>query len=192
MMPETVRHESVVGIVGRLVVERFAIFSWLVPQPRCAASLSSGATLVRHALGSALIECIALALEPCHRCRIGVAGPNVQLLTVLTGLVGVEQAEVLIEAFIDRRRGRPAATGREHEKAERETCATSKASLLPCSHINVQGNTATLRLRSTSNAGSKAFDVFSAGPAVSLSTCRNLPTGFNIRIFPPLAETTVE
>jgi len=155
MMPETVRHESVVGIVCGPVVGRFALFSWLVPQPRCVASFSSGATLVRHTLGSALIECIALALEPCHRCRIGVAGPNVQLLTVLAGLVGVEQAEVLIEAFVDRRCGSPTATGREHEKAERETRSGSKPRLLPRSHIHVQANTATLCLRSAPNAGSE-------------------------------------
>jgi hypothetical protein len=117
MMSERVLHESGVGNVRRSVVGRFALFSWLVQESRCAASLSSGSTLVRHTLSGALIECIALALEPCHRPRISVAGPNVQLLTVLTGLVRVEQAEVLIEAFIDRRRGRPAATGREHEKA---------------------------------------------------------------------------
>jgi hypothetical protein len=153
MMPETVRHESVVGIVCGPVVGRFALFSWLVAQPRCAVSLSSSATQVRHTLGSALIECIALALEPCHRCRIGVAGANIQLLTVLAGLVGIEQAEVLIEAFVDRRRGSPSATGREHEKAERETRSGSKPRLIPRSHIHVQANTATLCLRSTPNAG---------------------------------------
>jgi hypothetical protein len=167
MMRERVRRESVVGNVCWPVVRRFVLFNWLVREPRCAVSLSRRATLVRHTLSGAQIKCIALALEPCHRPRISVAGPNVQLLTVLTGLVGVEQAEVLIEAFVDRRRGSPAATGREHEKAERETRAASKASLLPCSHIHVQPNTATLCLRLTSNADSQPSDACCAGPAVS-------------------------
>ena len=168
MMHDRVRHESVVGIVCGPVVRRFAIFNRFVPQPRCAVSLSSGATLVRHTLSSALIKCVALALEPCHRCRIGVAGANVQLLTVLTGLVGVEQAEVLIEAFVDRRRGSPAATGREHEKAERETRSASKVRLLRRSHIHVQANTAILCLRSTPNAGSETSDAFCARLGVRL------------------------
>src|ERR1700680_3040239 len=141
MMRERVQRESVVGNVCWTVVRRLVLFNWLVREPRCAVSLSRRATLVRHTLSGAQINRIALALEPCYRppirvarptrappgrepCyrpRIGVAGPNVQLLTVLTGLVGVEQAEVLIEAFVDRRRGSPAATGREDEKAKRET-----------------------------------------------------------------------
>jgi hypothetical protein len=37
-----------------------------------------------------LIQRVTLTLKPSHRCRIGVAGSNVQLLTILTRLVGVE------------------------------------------------------------------------------------------------------
>ncbi len=184
MMPETVRHESVVGSVCGPVVGRFALFGWLVPQPRCVASFSSGATLVRHTLGSALIECIALALEPCHRCRIGVAGPNVQLLTVLAGLVGVEQAEVLIEAFVDRRRGSPTATGREQEKAERETRSGSKPRLLPLSHIHLPANTATLCYTIYAECRLGTLWHICAGPAVAFSTGHNLRTGFDARVFP--------
>jgi hypothetical protein len=156
-MHDRVRDESVVGNVRRPVGRRPALLNWLVQEPRCAVSLGGGATLVSHTLSNALIKCVALALEPCHRPRISVAGPNIQLLTAVTRLVGVEQAEVLIETFVDRRRGSPAATGREHEKPERETPSVSKATFLPCSRIHVQASSATVCLRS-SNAGSKTFD----------------------------------
>ena len=157
MMHDRVRDESVVGNVLWPVARRPALFNWLLQEPRCAVSLGGGATLVSHTLSSALIKCVALALEACHRPRISVAGPNIQLLTAITRLVGVEQAEVLIETFVDRRRGSPAATGREHEKAERETPSASKATFLPCSRVHVQASSATVCLRS-SNAGSKTFD----------------------------------
>jgi hypothetical protein len=64
-----------------------------------------------------LVERVTRALEPCYSGRIGVPGADIQPLT-LTGLVRVQQAKVLVEAFVDRRCRRRAANGREQQEAK--------------------------------------------------------------------------
>lgn len=112
----------------------------LVLQSRRGLPLGRSATQVGNALRSALVKCIALALEACHRRRIGVACANVQLLTFLAGLVGVEQAEILIQTLVDRRGSCPAAAC-EHDKAARQTRAADNAKVLH-SHFYVHANIA--------------------------------------------------
>jgi hypothetical protein len=107
----------------------------LVPQLREARSLGRGAMQVGNALSSALVKCIALALEPCHRRRVGVACPNVELLALLTGLVGVEYAEIFIQTLVDRPGGCRAA-GCEHDKAACQTRTAENARILH-SHSHV-------------------------------------------------------
>jgi hypothetical protein len=50
------------------------------------------APLVSNTLRSPLVKRIPFALEPCHSRRIRVPGADIQLLTTLAGLVGVQQA----------------------------------------------------------------------------------------------------
>jgi hypothetical protein len=66
--------------------------------------LRSCAPFISYALRRTLVKRVTRALEPCHGRRIGVTGPDIQQLAILTGFVRVEQAEVLIEALVDRRR----------------------------------------------------------------------------------------
>jgi hypothetical protein len=78
--------------------------------------LGSCAPFVNDALRRALVERVTRALEPCHSGWVGVPGADIQHLT-LTGLVRIQQAKVLIEAFINRRGRRRAANRRDQEKA---------------------------------------------------------------------------
>jgi hypothetical protein len=66
-------------------------------------------------LGNALVKFFALSLEQRHSCRIRVAWPNVQSLSVLTGQVGVDQGKVPVEAFVDWRGGRPTAPAKDDQ-----------------------------------------------------------------------------
>jgi hypothetical protein len=94
-----------------------ALFLGLAAQAVRQRSSLRRAALVDDALGCALVELIAYALQTGHRCRIGVAGANVELLSVLAGHVGIDQAEVIIETLVDRRvRG---ACGRDREASQR-------------------------------------------------------------------------
>jgi hypothetical protein len=78
---------------------------------------------------SALVKRIALALQPRHRCRIGLTGPYVQSFAVLAGLVGVDQSQVLIQTFVDRHCRRP-ATSRKRNAAQCQKPSAGRAIFL--------------------------------------------------------------
>lgn len=142
MTHETARRNPVVGNVCGSIIIRSALVEQLIPQLRQARSLGRGAMQVGDALSGALVKCIALALEPRHRRRVGVACPNVQLLTFLARLVGVEQAEVFIQTLVDRLGSCPAAAC-EHDKAACQTRTADNARIVH-SHSHVQASVANL------------------------------------------------
>lgn len=176
VMRDAVRGDSVVGDVCGPIVIRSAFVGRLVLQSRRDLPLGRGATQVGNALRRALVECIALALEPRHRRRIGVARPNVQLFTILAGLVGVEEAEVLIQTLVDRR-GSCAAGGCERDKA-RQTRAKDNAGILH-SHFHVQATSPVLFPIKPSTSEPIGLVQRSA-----LLTGRSLLTDFDFSVFP--------
>jgi hypothetical protein len=71
--------------------------------------------LLGDTLGNALVKFFALAIEQRYSCRIRVARPNVQSLSVLTRQVGVDKGKFPVQALVDRRGSRPTAPAKDDQ-----------------------------------------------------------------------------
>src|SRR5271165_4228616 len=73
----------------------------LLRDPRRGPWRQRGAPLVGHSLRRALVEPIPFALQARDGRRIGIAGPDVDNLTLLAWQVGVDHVQVIVEALVD-------------------------------------------------------------------------------------------
>jgi len=117
--PRIVRQGVIVGRQRGGIVRGDAILFSLAPRPRRKVSLRRRPPLFDETRRGAPIELIAGALQSCDCCRIGITRMDIEPLTALARLVGVDHAEIVVEAFVDRCRGGDGDANGENEHARR-------------------------------------------------------------------------
>src|SRR5438874_1933047 len=138
-----------------------------------------GAALVDDTLRRALIKLIAQTLQSGNGDWIGVPSADVELLAVLAGQVGIDQSEVIIEAFVDRRARGACGCARKESDTELGQQACGSLSHQSEDRVRVHGATS-VRLQSTlggicgqrRSAGSLAPWPFSSDVRNGLRQCR--------------------
>ena len=154
--------------------------------------LFSCALLISDALRRALVKRVTRALEPRDGRGIGVSRADIHELTVLTWLVRVEQAEILVEALVDRRRRRRLANGRKQDEARHQQCPACTRTMWRLYRHSRPRSSPTLRTHDSRwrPCPSSRLFAFRSGQQASSSNA-NMLTMCGGALFPALIPTPV-